>query len=361
VRDADRPDRPADLLGHLVPRGAAAARPTGRRPDLQREQLGVDPAAAVRRERPPDGRLPHDDRRARQQRLHRRGRPGRRGARREVPRLLAGGRDERLAGRGGRERGGRADPPRRRRPRHRAQRPRVERAQRPAARPAHRPLRRAARLPRRIGVPPVSGVQAVAWTARPVGPWAVAAVGAAVVVAAVWGIPLAPADSPGFAAWLGSYDRVPSFLTWVLADATDAQFHRSALGAALMLAGAGVAHRAYRRGRRWRGFDVGCGSGLWPWLTASALLGVLAAHLLWGWVVPVTGSWQPLFVAFVSVAPAVVLCYGPGWPVALTGAALGAGVATPIALLVHNAVCVPLGLSSLVAATTGMWAGGLAG
>jgi len=207
----------------------------------------------------------------------------------------------------------------------------------------------------------VSGVQAVAWTARPVGPWAVAAVVAAVVVAAVWGIPPAPADSPGFAAWLGSYDRVPSFLTWVLADATDAQFHRSALGAALMLAGAGVAHRAYRRGRRWRGFDVGCGSGLWPWLTASALLGVLAAHLLWGWVVPVTGSWQPLFVAFVSVAPAVVLCYGPGWPVALTGAALGAGVATPIALLVHNAVCVPLGLSSLVAATTGMWAGGLAG
>jgi hypothetical protein len=63
----------------------------------------------------------------------------------------------------------------------------------------------------------------------------------------------------------------------------------------------------------------------------------------------------------VSVAPAVVLCYGPGWPVALTGAAIGAGIATPTALLVHNGLCVPLGLSSLVAATTGMWAGGLLG
>jgi hypothetical protein len=209
----------------------------------------------------------------------------------------------------------------------------------------------------------VSGAQTVAPTRAegPLGLWAVALAVAAVAAAAVWSIPVTPATSPAFQGWLGSYDRLPSFLTWVLADATDAQFHRSALGAGLMLAGAAVAHWAYRRGRRWRGFDVGCGSGLWPWLTASALLSILAANLVWGWVVPATGAWQPLFVAFVSVAPAVVLCYGPGWPVALTGAAIGAGIATPTALLVHNGLCVPLGLSSLVAATTGMWAGGLLG
>jgi hypothetical protein len=209
----------------------------------------------------------------------------------------------------------------------------------------------------------VSGAQTVAPTRAegPLGLWAVALAVAAVAAAAVWSIPVTPATSPAFQGWLGSYDRLPSFLTWVLADATDAQFHRSALGAGLMLASAAVAHWAYRRGRRWRGFDVGCGSGLWPWLTASALLSILAANLVWGWVVPATGAWQPLFVAFVSVAPAVVLCYGPGWPVALTGAAIGAGIATPTALLVHNGLCVPLGLSSLVAATTGMWAGGLLG
>lgn len=209
----------------------------------------------------------------------------------------------------------------------------------------------------------MSGAQTLTRTRAtgPLGLWAVALAVAAVAGAAVWSIPVTPTTSPAFQGWLDSYDRVPSFLTWVLADATDAQFHRSALAAGLMLAGAALAHWAYRRGRRWRGFDVGCGTGLWPWLTASALLSVLAAHLVWGWVVPATGAWQPLFVAFVSVAPAVVLCYGPGWPVALTGAAIGAGVATPIALLVHNALCVPLGLSSLVAATTGMWAGGLLG
>ncbi|MEV8633286.1 hypothetical protein AB0395_16660 [Streptosporangium sp. NPDC051023] len=169
-------------------------------------------------------------------------------------------------------------------------------------------------------------------------------------------------DAPAtFQGWVHDYGHVPSFLTWILSDTTDAQFYKSTLGGLLMLLGGALAHWAYLRGRRWRGFDICCGLGVWPWMTASALLGVVFGNLVWGWVIPATGTWQPTFVSFVSLSPVVVLMYGTGWPVALTGAALGGLLTTPVALLVFDTVCVPLGLSGMVAATTGMWVSALAG
>jgi hypothetical protein len=98
---------------------------------------------------------------------------------------------------------------------------------------------------------------------------------------------------------------------------------------------------------------------LWPWLATSAVLGLVLSDLAWGWTIGASGTWQPTFVPFVSVPPAVVLVYGAGWAVTLTGAALGAVLTTPVALLVVNYVCYPLGLPTVVGATTGMWVGAL--
>ncbi|MCW2903069.1 MAG: putative rane protein [Streptosporangiaceae bacterium] len=198
---------------------------------------------------------------------------------------------------------------------------------------------------------------------RPATLWAAAAgiAGAAALlgVALTALRPALPSVLPGYPAWLAGYGHPGPFLRWVIGDTTEAEYFKTAIAGAAMLLGAALAHWAYRRGRRWRGFDVSYGTGLWPWLAASAMLGLVLSNLVWGWTVPATGSWQPTFVPFVSVPPAVVLVYGRGWAVTLTGALLGAALTTPVALVVVNFVCNPLGLPGVVGTTTGMWAGAL--
>ncbi|CAL9661255.1 hypothetical protein [Streptomyces sp. enrichment culture] len=157
-----------------------------------------------------------------------------------------------------------------------------------------------------------------------------------------------------------AYSDIGGFLYWILGDTTEPQFYKSALGGLGMLVGGGVAHTAWKLRKRWAGFPVSYGTGLWPWVTSSAALGLLISNVAWGWTVPATGGWQPTFVPFVSVPPAVVLVYGRGWTVAVTGAVLGAALTTPISLFVNHFICVPNGLPSVVASVTGMWAGALA-
>ncbi|GAB3491139.1 hypothetical protein [Amycolatopsis cihanbeyliensis] len=152
---------------------------------------------------------------------------------------------------------------------------------------------------------------------------------------------------PTEASWLGR----------LLGDLTEAQFYAVAPAGLGMLVLAVGAHLAARRGLRLRGFDISYGSGLLPWVVAAALGGLLLSHALWWWTR--TGSWQPTFVPFVSVPPAVVLVYGAGWRVAPTAAVLGGVLSTPLALAAVNLVCVPLGLPNVVGNVTGMWSSAL--
>ncbi|MCP9952154.1 hypothetical protein [Actinomadura madurae] len=165
---------------------------------------------------------------------------------------------------------------------------------------------------------------------------------------------------PGYTAWQDEmYANVPQFLRWWVGDATEAEFFKSAIGGLGMIAGGWLAHAAWRRGRRWAGFPISYGTGLWPWLLGSAAIGLLLSDLAWGWTIQATGQWQPTFVPFVSVPPAVVLVYGAGWSVAATGAVLGAALTTPVALAVANYFCHPLHLPNVIGNVTGMWVGAL--
>jgi len=189
-----------------------------------------------------------------------------------------------------------------------------------------------------------------------------ALVAAAAVLAILLALltPLLPHVLPGYPGWLaGAYSRAGSFLRWCVGDTTEAEFFKSAIGGLGMLAGGWAAHAAYRRGSRWAGFPISYGTGLWPWLLASAALGLLLSDVAWGWTLSATATWQPTFVPFVSVPPAVVLVYGAGWRVAGTGAVLGAVLTTPISLAVVNFFCYPLGLPAVIGNVTGMWAGAL--
>lgn len=164
---------------------------------------------------------------------------------------------------------------------------------------------------------------------------------------------LALGQWPDYAHLAASQDLPLSRLRWIIGDISEVAFYKHELPALGLLLGAALAHWAHVRGARWQGFAICYGTGLWPWLFASSLLGLLLSHALWGWTLA-SGLWQPTFVAFVSLPAALVLMFGGGWRVTITGAILGALLVTPASLLLVNYLCYPLRLPVVVGNVSGM-------
>lgn len=164
---------------------------------------------------------------------------------------------------------------------------------------------------------------------------------------------LAQGRWPDYAQLAATLDQPLSRLRWIIGDISEVAFYKHELPAIGLLLGACLGHWAHVRGYRWQGFAICYGSGLWPWVFTSSLLGLLLSHALWGWTL-VSGTWQPTFVAFVSLPAAMVLLFGAGWQVAITGALLGALLVTPASLLMVNYLCYPLQLPVVVGNVSGM-------
>ncbi|WP_420179389.1 hypothetical protein [Paenarthrobacter sp. TA1.8] len=164
-----------------------------------------------------------------------------------------------------------------------------------------------------------------------------------------------PRSGPGYAGW--SQDAVDTPLgavRWFLGDMTEPLFYKSDLAALGLLGGAAVAWWVGRRGAKWAG-SLGYGTGLWPWVLVSASMSLILSNLVFGWMLD--DGWQPTFVPFVCVAPALVLMYGAGWRTCITGAVLGAATTTPLALLFIVTVSEPLGLPPVVGGVLAMSVG----
>lgn len=154
-------------------------------------------------------------------------------------------------------------------------------------------------------------------------------------------------------AWAGDYRDLAGLARWVLVAISEPQFYTAATAGVLLLAGGSLGHVAHRLGWRGQGFVQACGTGIWPPVAAAALLSLLLGALLWGATLA-GGTWQPLFAPLVSVAPAVVVLYGPGRRVVVTAAVAGAVLVPPAAIGLVSWVCRPLGLPPVVGATAGM-------
>jgi hypothetical protein len=180
--------------------------------------------------------------------------------------------------------------------------------------------------------------------------WPVLIFGCLLVVLAA---SLAYGQWPDYAHMVATLDQPLSRLRWIVGDISEVAFYKHELPALGLLLGACLAHWAHVRGYRWQGFAICYGSGLWPWVFTSSLLGLLLSHVLWGWTLA-NGTWQPTFVAFVSLPAAMVLLFGGGWQVTITGALLGALLVTPASLLMVNYLCYPLQLPVVVGNVSGM-------
>ncbi|WP_460060657.1 hypothetical protein [Pseudomonas sp. H2_H09] len=157
----------------------------------------------------------------------------------------------------------------------------------------------------------------------------------------------------GYSEMVTSLPDPAAWLRWVLGDISEVAFYKHELASLGLLSGAYLAWWASKRGKAWQGFPISYGTGLWPWLITSSLLGLILSNLLWGWSVTAE-TWQPTFAAFVSLPAAMVLMFGGGWKVAFNGAVLGALLVTPTCLLIVNYVCVPLGLPVVIGNVSGM-------
>jgi hypothetical protein len=158
---------------------------------------------------------------------------------------------------------------------------------------------------------------------------------------------------PDYSHMVTSLPDPSAWLRWVLGDISEVAFYKHEFASIGLLAGAYLAYWANRTGKSWQGFAISYGSGLWPWLITSSLLGLLLSNLLWGWTVTAT-SWQPTFAAFVSLPAAMVLMFGGGWKVTINGALMGAALVTPMCLLMVNYLCNPLGLPAVIGNVCGM-------
>lgn len=169
----------------------------------------------------------------------------------------------------------------------------------------------------------------------------------------IWLSFMSLASWPDYGHMVSNLPQPTSWLRWVVGDISEVAFYKHEFASIGLLAGAYLAYRANETGKAWQGFPICYGSGLWPWVVASSLLGLLLSNLLWGWTVTAT-AWQPTFAAFVSLPAAMVLMFGGGWKVAINGAVMGALLVTPACLLLVNYVCNPLGLPAVIGNVSGM-------
>ncbi|GAA1553517.1 hypothetical protein GCM10009789_03760 [Kribbella sancticallisti] len=193
---------------------------------------------------------------------------------------------------------------------------------------------------------------------RRVATFCAAVVGAALLALAGWTFSRATRGAT-WQPWDGDYTDLGRLSSWLVGSISEPQFYAVAPAGALLLVGGMMGHVAHRRSWRWQGFVQACGTGLWPWATGTALVSLLLGNIVWGWTLA-PGSWQPLFVPLVSVAPAIVVLYGPGWRVGLSAASLGALLTPPASILAVERISAPLDLPPVVGATTGMWLGAIA-
>lgn len=100
---------------------------------------------------------------------------------------------------------------------------------------------------------------------------------------------------PGYGDMMANLHHPAAWWRWIVGDISEVAFYKHEFASIGLLAGAGLGWWANRTGKRWQGFAICYGTGLWPWVVTSSLLGLGLGNLLWGWTLS-ADTWQPTFV-----------------------------------------------------------------
>lgn len=141
---------------------------------------------------------------------------------------------------------------------------------------------------------------------------------------------------------------------WFIQDFTNAQFYASVFAGLGMILGAVIAYVLSTRHSVKGGFTISYVVGIWPWVFAAQLLGLIISVFVCKYVLLLDTAnmgWVPTFIPFVSIPVIVVLVYGTNWRSVLTGALLGGVTGTPIATALILYVMDPLNLPAVAANT----------
>lgn len=136
---------------------------------------------------------------------------------------------------------------------------------------------------------------------------------------------------------------------WYVQDFTNAQFYSSVLASVGLLIGAVVGYVLDQRNNPYSGFTITYIRGLFPWILAAQLLGLLASNLYTPLLSQWDMGWVPTFIPFVSVPVIVIFVYGPSLKTVLTGSILSGLISTPIGAFIIKYILDPLGLPAVSA------------
>jgi hypothetical protein len=143
-------------------------------------------------------------------------------------------------------------------------------------------------------------------------------------------------------------------MVWFVQDFTNAQFYASFFAGIGMLLGAVIAYYLSMKRSSKSGFTISYTVGIWPWVFAAQLLGLIISVFVCNYVnlLEITGmGWVPTFIPFVSIPVIVVLIYGPSWRSVLTGAIFGGLTGPAIGTGLIYYIMNPLNLPAVAANT----------
>lgn len=145
---------------------------------------------------------------------------------------------------------------------------------------------------------------------------------------------------------------------WAIGDFSEGVVCRSVLCSVGLILFALLAHYINKHHPNVKVYGISQASGNLPWVLVAAITGLLVSTFVYGWHFLPEG-WIPTFLPGCTIPAALVLMYGGGWAIALTGGVLSGLIQFPLAYIGAN-LATSAGFPSLVLVSIfGMSVGGI--
>lgn len=162
----------------------------------------------------------------------------------------------------------------------------------------------------------------------------------------------------GFGTWITRAQVDPIYrVFWAIGDFTEGTVHKTLLGSVGLILFGFIAHWICRNKPNIKTYPISLGTGNFPWIVIAATVGLLVSSSLYSGYLSL--GWMPTFLPGCTIPAALVIMYGGGWRVSLTGGILSGIVQFPLSFLAVN-IASKIGMPSLVMITIlGMSLGGI--